>query len=73
MALSCLCSAFLTSSKPALEEEVEQLLQRTFDLISNEDKQSSFSKKSAGLPMLVEAVVTAEPNQREVMIFFRKS
>ncbi|PIK36638.1 putative thyroid adenoma-associated protein-like isoform X1 [Apostichopus japonicus] len=65
VALSCLCSAFLTSSKPALEEEVEQLLQRTFDLISNEDKQSSFSKKSAGLPMLVEAVVTAEPNQRE--------
>ncbi|KAJ8046071.1 Thyroid adenoma-associated protein-like [Holothuria leucospilota] len=65
LALSSLCSKFLTSHNLVLEKEVEVLLDRTLSLISTVEQKTSFTKKSAGLPMLVEAIVTAEPKQRE--------
>ncbi|XP_022090994.1 thyroid adenoma-associated protein homolog [Acanthaster planci] len=60
-----LCSRLLASPCPELQAIPKTLLDRVLALVTDEGAGSSFTKKSAGLPLLVESIVSAEPRGRE--------
>ncbi|XP_071800495.1 tRNA (32-2'-O)-methyltransferase regulator THADA-like [Asterias amurensis] len=60
-----LCSRLLASQQPKLQSLPKTILDKVLGLVTNEAAESSFTKKSAGLPLLVESIVSAEPRGRE--------
>ncbi|XP_071963938.1 tRNA (32-2'-O)-methyltransferase regulator THADA-like [Antedon mediterranea] len=62
---SRLCASLLSSSSQELAAIPRTLVEDVIHLITNEGSTTSFTKKSAGLPLLVEAVINSEPRGRE--------
>ncbi|XP_038073964.1 thyroid adenoma-associated protein homolog isoform X2 [Patiria miniata] len=60
-----LCSRLQASHCPKLQAIPKTILDRVLGMVTQVGAGSSFTKKSAGLPLLVESIVSAEPRGRE--------
>ncbi|XP_033096515.1 thyroid adenoma-associated protein-like isoform X2 [Anneissia japonica] len=65
LGFSKLCASLLASPSHELSTIPKGLLRDLILMITNEGSTSSFTKKSAGLPLVLEAVINSEPKGRE--------
>ena len=60
------CARLISSQNQKFASLPRTLLDRVIEILTTEGTESSYTKMSAGLPLVVESIIVAEPRGREV-------